>query len=101
MGKFPVFTTHGSYICVEPDPRDPRHLAECGGGEEFIYQSCTGNRGTVSFGGYLTFRLVPETEKHGDYKAYNNTPIDKGDGLFKVEVKTFPIDPLDQVDWVM
>ena len=103
VGKFPVFSTH-SFIHVEPNPRSRLHLTESAEGEEFVYQSCTGqDELTTSFGGRLTFRLVPPEELAGDHIAFNNIPIDRGLGLFDVEVKSFPIDRYEDVEdnWVL
>ena len=101
VGKFPVFSTT-NFVHVEPDGhRNPLHLTVSKPGEEFIYQSCTGNRGTTSFGGEIKFRLVPENEKREDHVAYNNRPLDKGLGFFNVKLETFPIDPMDELDWVL
>ena len=103
VGKFPVFSTH-SFIHVEPNPRSRLHLTESAEGEEFVYQSCTGqDELTTSFGGRLTFRLVPPEELAGDHIAFNNIPIDRGLGLFDVDVKSFPIDRYEDVEdnWVL
>ena len=86
---------------IMKQPRNPLHLTVSKPGEEFIYQSCTGNRGTTSFGGEIKFRLVPENEKREDHVAYNNRPLDKGLGFFNVKLETFPIDPMDELDWVL
>eukprot|EP00943_MAST-04B_sp_MAST-4B-sp1_P006371 g6371.t1 len=104
VGKFPVFTTHGTFISVEPNIDDQLHLVEHEPGVEFIYESCTGTsdeNNKISFGGHLTFRLVPDHEKQSDHIAYNDREIDRGDGLFQVEVKNFPIDNLESVKWVL
>ena len=78
-----MFSTH-SFSHVEPNPQSRLHLTESGKGEEFVYQSCTGqDELTTSFlAGALTFRLVPPEELAGNHVAYNDVPIDRGLGLF-------------------
>ena len=44
---------------------------------------------------------MPENEKREDHVAYNNRPLDKGLGFFNVKLETFPIDPMDELDWVL
>ena len=91
IGLFPVFH-QGGFVNVGSHLKN--HLQPSEDNEMFVYQSCTGDRNdTVSFGGFLTFRLVPPSEKLEDHIEYRDEAIEgfAGLGLFDVEVKPFLI----------
>ena len=94
IGLFPVFH-QGGFVHV--GSHSSNHLQPSKKGEVFIYQSCTGSSSnherTVSFGGSLTFRLVPPNEKREDHVEYQSASQQgfAGLGLFNVIVKPFPV----------